>query len=214
MFVDLRVLALVDGFTDGVLPATARPADIDPDDPARVFAGFRAHTRRLEDVVTVDHALRAQGVEVETLSDQVAGLLALDRSLDLLFALLAGLGGIGYLVSLGFGLYANVERKRRSLSLLRLAGLLRRDMILFPLLQSAAIALAGALLAGAVALTVAFGVNHFALSAVGSSRPICVLDAGHLLAAVIATLLGAVAAAVFAGIRAARILPSDGLRDA
>lgn len=213
VFADLRVLLLVDGFTDGNLAATARPGEIN-DDPSRVYAGFRAHARRLEDVVAIDHALRAAGVDVETLSDQVAGLLGLDRSLNLLFGLLAGLGGIGYLVSLGVGLYANIERKQRDLSLLRLVGLLRRDMILFPLLQSGVIAVVGAMLAGAVALGVAILANRLTLGPADSSRPVCVLEPYHLLAAVGVTLIGAVVAAAFAGARAARILPSEGLRDA
>ena len=220
MFVDPRLLLLVDGFTDGVLPATARPADI-VDDPARIFAGFRAHARRLDDVIAIDHALRAAGVDVETQSEQVAGLLGLDRGLTLLFSLLAGLGGVGYLVSLAVGLYANVERKRRDLSLLRLVGLLRRDMILFPLLQSAAIGVAGALLAGGVALAVAFVVNGLPLGPPGSplggpdaeKNAICVLESYHLGIALLATLLGAMIAAAFAGARASRILPSEGLRD-
>ncbi len=212
MFVDLRLLLLVDGFTDGVLPATARP-DTFADDPARAFAGFRAHARRLEDVIAIDHALRTAGVEVETQSDQVAGLLGLDRSLTLLFGLLAGLGGVGYLVSLGVGLYANVERKRRDLSLLRLVGLLRRDMILFPLLQSAAIGAAGAALAGVVALAVAFAVNGLPLGPSAERNAVCVLEPYHLGVALTVTLVGAMAAAAFAGARAARILPSEGLRD-
>ncbi len=216
VFVDLRLLLLVDGFTDGELPATAIPADV-REDPGRVYAGFRAHARRLEDVTALDHALRGEGVEVETQAEQVAGLLGLDRNLSLLFALLAGLGGLGYLVSLGVGLYANVERKRRDLSLLRLIGLLRWELVLFPLLQAAAIALAGAALAGAVALAVAAVVNGLPLGGAAgqaAGRPVCVVEPLHLLLAGLATLAGAAAAAAFAGGRAARILPAEGLRDA
>lgn len=217
VFVDLRLLLLVDGFTDGELPATATPADV-REDPGRLYAGFRAHARRLEDVTALDHALRSEGVEVETQAEQVAGLLGLDRSLSLLFALLAGLGGLGYLVSLGVGLYANVERKQRDLSLLRLIGLLRRELVLFPLLQAAAIALAGAALAGAVALAVAVAVNRLPLGGAAgeaaAGRPVCVVEPLHLLLAGLATLAGAAVAAGFAGGRAARILPAEGLRDA
>lgn len=219
VFVSLRLLLLVDGFTDGDLPPTARPEDV-REEPGRVFAGFRAHARRLEDVTALDHALRAEGVEVETQAEQVAGLLGLDRSLTLLFSLLAGLGGLGYLVSLGVGLYANVERKRRDLSLLRLVGLLRRDLVLFPMLQAAAIALAGAALAGGVAVAVAVVVNGLPLAGASgapgavASRPVCVVEPLHLLFAVLATLVGAATAAAFAGGRAARILPAEGLRDA
>lgn len=213
-FVALPLLMLVDDFVDNKVPASATPADA-RDDPARAHAGFRAHARRLEDVVTLDRALRAEGVEVETQADQVAGLLGLDRSLTMLFATLAGLGGAGFLVSLGVGLYAGVERKRRDLSLLRLVGLSRRDLVLFPLLQAAAVGLAGAFLAELIALGVAAFVNRLSLGAVGAANghPVCVVEPLHLLVATLVTLLGAMAAAGFAGARAARIPPSEGLRD-
>jgi putative ABC transport system permease protein len=215
VFVDLKTLLLVDRFTDGALPATATPADI-ADDATRIFAGFRAHARRLEDVTRIDHDLRRDGVEVETLAEQVEGLLSLDRSLTLLFALLAGLGGVGYLVSLGVGLYANVERKQRDLSLLRLIGLSRRDLVVFPLIQALIIAGAGAALASLLALAVAGLVNRLPLAGANAAgaRAICVIEAQHLLLAFLVSLLGAALSAAFAGYRAARIEPAEGLRDA
>jgi putative ABC transport system permease protein len=215
VFVDIKTLLLVDRFTDGALPATATPADIS-DDPTRIYAGFRAHARRLEDVTRIDHDLRRDGVEVETLAEQVEGLLSLDRSLTLLFALLAGLGGVGYLVSLGVGLYANVERKQRDLSLLRLIGLSRRDLVVFPLIQALIIAGAGAALASLLALTVAGLVNRLPLAGANAAgaRAICVIEAQHLLLAFLVSLLGAALSAAFAGYRAARIEPAEGLRDA
>ncbi|MFM7415224.1 MAG: FtsX-like permease family protein [Alphaproteobacteria bacterium] len=215
VFVDLKTLLLVDGFTDGALPPTTNPVDI-ADDPTRIFAGFRAHARRLEDVTRIDHDLRRDGVEVETLAEQVAGLLSLDRSLTLLFALLAGLGGLGYLVSLGVGLYANVERKQRDLSLLRLIGLSRRDLVVFPLLQALIIAAAGAALAGLLALSVAELVNRLPLGGANPAggRALCVIAVEHLLLALLVSLLGAALSAAFAGYRAARIEPAEGLRDA
>ncbi|HYZ31829.1 MAG TPA: hypothetical protein VE684_06040, partial [Crenalkalicoccus sp.] len=164
VFVDLRVLRLVDGFVDGTLPPEARPEDIAEAYGDQRFAGFRAHARRLEDVTAIDHALRREGVEVETQAEQVEGLLGLDRGLTILFALLAGLGGVGYLVSLGVGLYANVERKIAELSLLRLIGLGRGDLLAFTLLQAGAIALAGSALAGSAALAVAAAVNRLPLA--------------------------------------------------
>ena len=213
VFVDIKTLLLVDRFTDGVLPPTATPADIS-DDPTRIYAGFRAHARRLEDVTRIDHDLRRDGVEVETLAEQVEGLLSLDRSLTLLFALLAGLGGIGYLVSLG--VYANVERKQRDLSLLRLIGLPRRDLVVFPLLQALIIAAAGAALAGLLALSVAGLVNRLPLGGANPAggRALCVVAVEHFFLALLVSLLGAALSAAFAGYRAARIEPAEGLRDA
>ena len=215
VFVDLKTLLLVDRFTDGALPNTATPADI-MEEANRIYAGFRAHARRLEDVTRIDHDLRREGVEVETLAEQVEELLNLDRSLTLLFALLAGLGGVGYIVSLGAGLYANVERKKRDLSLLRLIGLSRRDLVVFPLIQALIIAATGAALASLLALAVAGLVNHMPLAGANAAgaRAVCVIEARHLLMALLVSLLGAALSAAFAGYRAGRIEPAEGLRDA
>jgi putative ABC transport system permease protein len=210
-FVTPPVLALVDDFTDGLVAPEARPAAIGP---GRSFAGFRAHARRLEDVVGLDLALRRQGVEVDTRAGEIADLLTLDRNLALLFATIAGLGGAGYLLSLGVGLYANVERKRRDLSLLRLIGLTGRGLTLFPTVQAAAIALAGVLLASVVAVTVGEAVNRAAFTAAeAEGRAVCAITPGHLLIAAAVTLAGAILAAAFAGRRASRIEPAEGLRD-
>ncbi len=210
-FADPRLLLLVDGFIDRELDAAADPAGLVA---TRPYAGFRAHARRLEDVPRLDAALRAAGHEVETSAAEVAGLLALDRSLGLLFALLAGLGGAGYLLSLGVGLWANVERKRRELAQLRVLGLRRGELVLVPLAQALATALLGAALACGGALLVAGLVNRLELGGGGEGGgAACVILPWHLAAATGATLLGAAVAAVAAGVRAARVAPAEGMRE-
>lgn len=211
-FVDPRLLLLVDGFVDRRLPAETAPESLSPV-PETPYAGFRAHARRLEDVPALDAALRAEGVEVETRAHEVAALLGLDRSLDLLFLLVAGLGGAGYLVAVGMRLYADVERKRRALSQLRLLGFRRADAVLLPLAQSLLVGLAGAVAGGAAALLAGELVNRLDLAQAGG-RAICVIAPWHLALAALATLAGAALAAIAAGIRAGRIAPAEGLRDA
>ncbi|MGE0746544.1 MAG: FtsX-like permease family protein [Rhodospirillales bacterium] len=211
-FVPLPVLSTAYDFLDDLAPPDAQPGE--SANWNRSYAGFRAHARRLEDVVALDHALRSAGVEVDTRAGEIAGLLALDRNLALLFALIAGLGGLGYLVSLGVGLYANVERKRRELSLLRLVGITGRGLTLLPVTQAAAIALCGAAIAAAVALAVAAVVNRVAAdAAMSEGHALCSIAPVHLAVATAVTLAGAVLAAAFAGARAARIEPAEGLRD-
>jgi putative ABC transport system permease protein len=109
-----------------------------------------------------------------------------------------------------------VERKQRDLSLLRLIGLSRRDLVVFPLIQALIIAGAGAALASLLALTVAGLVNRLPLAGANAAgaRAICVIEAEHLLLAFLVSLLGAALSAAFAGYRAARIEPAEGLRDA
>jgi putative ABC transport system permease protein len=88
--------------------------------------------------------------------------------------------------------------------------------VVFPLLQALIIAAAGAALAGLLALSVAGLVNSLPLGGANPAggRALCVIAAEHLLLAVLVSLVGAALSAAFAGYRAARIEPAEGLRDA
>ena len=212
-FVSLPLMLLADDFVDGKLPPTAKIADVAVH--GRRYAGFRAHARRLEDVPVLDQFLRSQDIDVETHASEVSGLLGLERNLNILFSLLASLGAAGFLVSLGIGLYANVERKQRELSLLRLSGLTRHNVMLLPILQAAVVGLMGAALAAIVAISGSGLLNRLPLGDRSPTiRPVCVLEPWHLATAAIVSLVGAIIAAGLAGHRAAVILPAEGLTDA
>jgi putative ABC transport system permease protein len=210
-FATLPLLVTVEDFLDGRLPAEAAPGDAA--DGARALAGFRLHAARLEDVPRLDAELRARGIEVASRAAEVEGLLRLDTNLGLLFGILAGTGGAGYLLSLAIALFAQVERRRRDLAMLSLLGTPPRALLAMPVLQAAATALAGAALASAVALGVAGWLNRAFAGSVTGDRPVCVISPGLLALAAAATLLGAVAAALLAARRAAAADPADGLRE-
>jgi putative ABC transport system permease protein len=211
-FATLPVLLLAEDFLDGLVGADARPGS-EAEARTRPFAGFRLHAARLEDVPTLDRDLRADGIEVASRADAVAGLLRLDRNLALLFLAIAGAGGAGYLVSLGVGLWAQVERKRRDIALLSLLGLKRRALLMLPLVQAAAVALVGALLAFAIAAAVASVLNRAFAGSVTGDRPVCLLTPMMGFAAAGITMAGALLAAVLAGLRAAAVPPADGLAE-
>ena len=201
---------LVSAHVDQLLPQGATLADAAAL-PALPAEGFRVHVRDLRHVVALDAALRAEDIAVESRAEEVGALFALDRALGMLFAVLAGLGGAGYLVSLGVGLYAGVERKLRELSLLRLVGFRRGDLVLFTLAQAALTGAAGALLAAGTALAIQAGLNRFwPVAEAGGALSAIALP--HLLIAVAGTIGAAALAAAFAGARAARIRPAEGLR--
>lgn len=211
-FAGVPVLLLAEDFLDGNAAVDARPGSIEAA-RARPFAGFRLHAARLEDVPALDREFRLAGIEVASRAEAVAGLLRLDRNLALLFLAIAGAGGAGYLVSLGVGLWAQVERKRRDLALLSLLGMKRRALLMLPLLQAAAVALAGALLAFGVAAAVAGVLNRAFAGTVAGDRPVCLLTVGMGLAAAGVTLAGALVASVLAGLRAAAVAPAEGLAE-
>ncbi len=211
-FATVPVLLLTEDFLDGTAAADARPGG-EEEARRRPFAGFRLHAARLEDVPALDREFRLAGIEVASRAEAVAGLLRLDRNLALLFLTIAGAGGVGYLVSLGVGLWAQVERKRRDLALLALLGLRRRALLALPLIQAAAVALAGAALAVAIAAGVATVLNRAFAGSVTGERPVCVLTVSMGLAAAGVTLLGALLAAVLAGLRAGAVPPAEGLSE-
>jgi putative ABC transport system permease protein len=211
-FATLPVLLLAEDFLDGTVDADARPVS-EAEARRRPFAGFRFYAARLEDVPALDREMRLAGIEVASRAEAVAGLLRLDRNLALLFLAIAGAGGAGYLVSLGVGLWAQVERKRRDLALLSLLGLRRRALLMVPLVQAAAVGLAGAVLAFGIAAGVAGVLNRVFAGTVTGDRPVCLLTAGMGVAAAAVTVGGAVVAALLAGLRAAAVAPAEGLAE-
>jgi putative ABC transport system permease protein len=183
-----------------------------PQAARRSHAGFRAYAQRLEDVPELAAALRAEGVEIRSRAGEIAQLLSLDRNLALLLLIVAGVGGAGYVLSLGAGLWAGVERKRERLALLRLFGLPRAGLLAFPLAQAALLAVAGAVLGAAGAMVASVGINRAFAGMALVDRPLCVVLPLDLGVAAAATLAGAMAAALLAARRAARTEPFAGLR--
>ena len=209
-FVTVKLAELVEDYQDGLAEA---PAALDQlTMPARAqFAGFRLYARRLEDVPALDAALRAEGIDVVSRAGDVASLLAVDRNLGILFLLVAGLGGAGFMVSLGAGLWANVERKRVALALMRFLGLRRAELSVFPVVQAAAMAFAGAGLGLAAALAAATVVNTVLAGTLAIDHALCVISLGTASAAVVVTMVGAVLVAGAASLRAAGIEPWEGV---
>lgn len=208
-----HVARLISAYTDQELPPTATPQDA-ARLPFTAAEGFRLHVRTLADVPRIDALLRAQDVPVLSRADDVQALFGMDRALTLLFVLLAGLGGLGYVISLGVSLYANVERKQREMSLLRLIGVRRGELTIFTVVQATAIGAAGALLAAAVAVAMQAGLNAWwpLGDPAQPSAPLSVILPRDLLVALLCSMAGAALAALVAGLRAAAIEPAEGMR--
>ncbi|HQT80371.1 MAG TPA: hypothetical protein PLD10_25310 [Rhodopila sp.] len=175
------------------------------------FAGFRVYARRLEDVPALDASLRTQGIDVVSHAADVANILRIDRSLGLLFSIVAGLGGSGFMISLGAGFWASVDRKRVHLALLRFLGLSAAALSLLPVLQAVLLALAGASLAVAGAFGVAALINGAFAGVLAIDRPLCVINGPITAGAVLVAIGGAGVVASIAGYRASRVEPWEGV---
>jgi putative ABC transport system permease protein len=207
-FVPLDFLALTEDGRDGQDGRQQAP----PLDQ-RAFASARIFATSLDQVGPLAESLRKGGLEVRTKANEIQTLQALDRSLSVIFALIAGLAAGGYALSLVVSLWAHVDRKRKDLALLRLVGLTPLAVLAFPLAQGALIALFGAGLSALLALAVASLINSTLSAGLGTGDMICLLRAGDVFAAAAATLVLALLASSIGGTRATRIDPAESLRE-
>jgi putative ABC transport system permease protein len=212
-FTNLSLLETAEDFRDGrAVPALGWDGtDITND--KRTYPSFRLYTRSIYDVAPISDALNKLGIEVNTRAADIDIVRSMDKNLSLVFWLIALIGLIGFSFSLGASLWANVDRKRKELSVLRLVGFRTGEIIWFPVLQSAFTAIFGWLTASLIYLGVSFTINGLFVSQTVGGETICRLLPSHFIIALVLTLGSSIIAATLAGYRAARIEPSEGLRE-
>lgn len=212
-FVSLPFLLATEDFREGFeapqLNASGRPRP----EGERIFASFRLYARSIDDVAGLRQWLARQGVRSDTRLAEIELLQRMDRGLSILFLLVAGLGGSGYLIALTVGLWTNTERKRRELSVLRLVGLHSGALAAFPATQAVITAVLGSLLATLLYLPMERLINHLFSASLTAHQVLSRLEISHLFTAIGITLLFALLASLAASLRINRIAPSEGLRD-
>ena len=209
-FVTLPFAVLIEDYQEAQAAWPAPGTDLPP--VARTdYAGFRLYADRLEQVPALDAALRADGFEISSRAGEVANIQAVDAGLGTLFNVVAALGGAGFLLSLGAGLWANVERKRVQLALLRFLGLQRAAVSAVPLLQATVLAVLG--VSGAVlgALAAGAAINQALAGLLVLPRPLCIITAAIVAQAFGITVAGAALVATLAAFRAGRVEPWEGV---
>ncbi len=179
----------------------------------RHYAGFRLYAGDIFQVASLREWLAQRDVMTDTRIGEIELIQRLDRSLTILYLIIAGLGGSGFLVSLTVSLWATTERKRRELSILRLLGLRSKILLLLPALQATLTALIGSVAAIAIYVVVENLINALFRDSLAEQQVLSQLEPHHLLAAAGVTLLFSLAASLAAAVRAAGVSPSEGLRD-
>jgi len=179
----------------------------------RGYAGFRLYARTIDDVDKVQTVLERQGITVYTQKERIGEVRRLDRYMSLIFWLIATVGVIGAISALTASLYASVERKKRELNILRLLGLLKREIVLFPVSQGLLLSGAGLLLASLVFQLVALVINHLFRSHLRITESLVTLSVTHVVILVAGICLCAVLSAVLAALQAIRLDPAEALRD-
>jgi len=212
-FVNLDLLIASEQFKDGRAVEALHWQGNTENLQERVYPSFRMYARSIYDVAALVELLEKEGTRVKANVGEISTVQSIDRNLSVIFWIIACVGAIGFAFSLGASLWANVDRKRKELSVLRLVGFKSGRIVLFPVLQSCYTALLGWLLAVLVYLAFEYLINTFLAPQLNLNRTLCFLLTEHFLWALGLTVVIAISAAVLGGMRAARIQPSDGLRD-
>jgi putative ABC transport system permease protein len=211
-FVSVKLLEALEDFRDGrAVPDLGW--DGTPANTGRTYTGFRLYARSIDDVAALGEAFAEIGVDVHT---QVAGIelvKRMDRNLTAIYWAIAVIGLVGFSLSLGANLWANVDRKRKQLSVLRLVGFRTRDIVWFPMVQALYTAVLGWALAVCLSFGTAMVINRMMAEQVDPGQQVCLLLPLHYAIALALTCAAAVIAAGLAGLRSARVEPSEGLRE-
>jgi putative ABC transport system permease protein len=211
-FVSVQLLEALEDFRDGrAVPELGWSGA--PVQAERTYPGFRLYARSIDDVAGLREAFADIGVDVHT---QVAGIelvKRMDRNLTAIYWAIAIIGLVGFSLSLGASLWANVDRKRKQLSVLRLVGFRTSDIVWFPMVQALYTAVLGWVLAVSIYYLTAWVINNMMAGQVEAGQLVCRLLPVHYAIALGLTCGAAVLAAGLAGMRSARIEPSEGLRE-
>lgn len=177
------------------------------------YRGFRLYAETIDDVPGLVQQLRGDGLEVLAEVDAIERIRVLDRGLSRLFWLIALLGVFGAGAVLIASLYAAVERERKDLGVLRLIGLARTDVFLFPIFQGGLIAILGVAMGWLGYALLAEVINRTFGGELSDGQAICRLPAGYPWLALAATLTLAILSSLIAAWKATLIEPAEAIRE-
>lgn len=180
---------------------------------SRTYPGFRLYAASIYDVAELHEGLVELGMEVRTRAADIELVQRMDRNLSMVYWAIAVIGLVGFSLSLGASLWANVDRKSKQLSVLRLVGFRTGDIMWFPMIQAVYTAIFGWALAAAIFRVAAWAINDMLASQMDMGQQVCILLPIHYAIALGLTLGSSVIASALAGFRSARIEPSEGLRE-
>ncbi len=223
LYADLSFLTALDDFKMGMRPEMSFEQLLGQDLSERCYPGFRLYARKLGDVKGLVNYLEEEGYKVSSYKKRISEMQQLDLLLKLIFIAVAGIGALGFLLANMVNLMANVAKKQRDLSILRLLGYSSWAIAFFPAVQAVITAIMGCTFAYGIYLFLApvIEVHFFSEALMELFNDRIVMEQGaslmrlypeHLFIATGVTVVVSLLASTAAGIRAARLIPSEGIR--
>jgi len=211
-FTSVKLAEALEDYRDGnAVPALGWTGNVGSE--SRTYPGFRLYAASIYDVADLHEGLVDLGIDVRTRAADIELVQRMDRNLSMVYWAIAIIGLVGFSLSLGASLWANVDRKSKELSVLRLVGFRTGDIMWFPMIQALYTAVLGWGLAAAIYRFAAWTINDMLASQMDVGQQICNLLPIHYMIALGLTIGSSVLAAALAGFRSAKIEPSEGLRE-
>ena len=178
-----------------------------------MYPGFRLYARNMAAVSSLRQGFARQKLDVYTHAEEIEQVSTLARALNLIFGLICAAAAAGFLASTASSALAGVKRKERILGLLRLTGFATGALMLFPLMQALLTALLGTTLAAGIYAVAAAIINRLFAASLNGMEQVCRLLPEHFLLAFALVAGLSLLAALGPALRAARVEPSEVIRD-
>jgi putative ABC transport system permease protein len=211
-FVPLELLEDVENYRDGFAVPSRGYSGEPPLDSGRRYGGFRLYARDLDSVSVLRDYFTRKKIEVITKSREIQAVKSLDRSLTVIFTLIAVSACAGFVAATTSSVLASVRRKDKHLAMIRLLGFSSAAIMSFPIVQSLATAASGAMLAIAGYASIAYVINAYFSEAL-YGQTVCQLPSPYFGGIFALVLSLSLLSSIQASIRAARIDPSEVLRE-
>ncbi len=212
-YISLDLLVASENFKDGKEVIKLGWEGHEHDETKRDYPSFRLFTHSIYQIEKLVNELQQQGIRVKSNTTEIQTIQSIDKNLSIIFWIIAFVGAVGFALSLGASLWANVDRKKKDLSILRLVGFQGGKIVLFPVFQAFYTGVLGWLVAVLIYLIAETVINKVLAPELGLDDNLCFLLPEHFFWALALTLCTAIFAAILGGYRASNIEPSDGLRD-
>lgn len=212
-FASVKLLEAFENYKDGQAVPELKWTGSQSTNGKLNYPSFRLFSQTINDVEGLQQWLETQGVEVITQAEEIKSVQQMDKTLSTIYWAIAMIGIIGFSTSLGANLWANIERKRKELSIIRVIGFSTFDITIFPIIQSLLTVFFGWLLSVVIYLGISFWINSLMSSQLETGTQVCVLLPQHYFISLIVAAVLAVMVAAVAGVRAAYIDPAEGMRE-
>lgn len=216
-FVALPLLEAIEDYRDGfkLNKYIEKPSDgSERTKPRDRYAKARIYAKSLDDVAPLAAELRKEGIDSRTQADSIESVKSIDRVLNTVFLIIALTTIVGTILSLFGSFLANIERKRKDISLLSLYGFNRLGIRFFIVLQALILATTAYICSYLLYIVSSNIMNRVLGQNLDESTFVSLLLPEHILTGYGATFAISVLVALIGAQRAVKIQPSESLREA